>query len=52
MGADFLSIFVRNIQKIFFNIAIFLLENFNLALHYNWIVIWMKQTHKMIYLFK
>ena len=35
IGADFLSIFVLNILKIFFNIAIFSLENFNLTLHYN-----------------
>ena len=35
IGADFLSIFVLNIPRIFFNIAIFFLENFNLALHYN-----------------
>ena len=35
IGADLLSIFVLNIPRIFFNIAIFFLENFNLALHYN-----------------
>ena len=35
IGADFLSIFVLNIPRIFFNIANFFLENFNLALPYN-----------------